>query len=192
MTRSDRHLNEMKGSADIYYIRIASEDEIDRLRDIEDKAGEMFLGLGLIDDSLDDGVPTQKLEWLIETGQVWVACTGADQPVGFVIVSKMDGAVYIEEMDVLPVHGRRGLGTRLLEHACEWAKQHGHFAVTLSTFRDVPWNAPFYRKHGFKNLAQDEWTSGMCAIRKMESEQGLNVEARVFMKRDLSETESRD
>src|SRR5690349_18843714 len=59
-----------------------------------------------------------------------------------------DGTAYVEEMDVLTDHGRRGLGGRLLEAVCTWAREQGHPAVTLSTFRDVPWNGPFYRDTG--------------------------------------------
>jgi predicted N-acetyltransferase YhbS len=85
----------------------------------------------------------------------------------------------------LPAYGRRGLGARLLEGVCDWAEAHGYPAVTLSTFRDVPWNGPFYRKHGFRDLQPAEWTPGMQAIREKEAQHGLRVEARVFMRRDL-------
>jgi catechol 2,3-dioxygenase-like lactoylglutathione lyase family enzyme len=57
--------------------------------------------------------------------------------------------------------------------------------VTLSTFRDVPWNGPFYRKHGFRELQPAEWTPGMRAIREKEAHHGLRVHARAFMRLDL-------
>lgn len=106
---------------------------------------------------------------------------------GVVIALVREGAVYVEEMDVLPAHGRRGLGGRLLACVCAWAKAQGHAAITLSTFRDVPWNGPFYRKHGFRDLLPAEWTPGMRAIREREAQHGLRVEARVFMRRELDE-----
>ncbi len=93
--------------------------------------------------------------------------------------------VYVEEMDVLPAHARCGLGARLLAGVCAWAHAQGHPAVTLSTFRDVPWNGPFYRKHGFRDLQAAEWTPGMRAIRQKEAQHGLRAEARVFMHREL-------
>jgi hypothetical protein len=49
------------------------------------------------------------------------------------------------------------------------------------------WNAPFYRKQGFRSLQPAEWTPGMRAIREREARHGLRVEARVFMRRELSE-----
>jgi GNAT superfamily N-acetyltransferase len=55
---------------------------------------------------------------------------------------------HLEEMDVLPEHAGQGLGAALIEAVCSWAHTRGFDAVTLSTFRDVPWNAPFYPRHG--------------------------------------------
>ena len=85
----------------------------------------------------------------------------------------------------LPAHARRGLGARLLACVCAWAQAQGYASVTLSTFRDVPWNGPFYRKHGFRELQPAEWTAGMRATRDKEAQHGLCVEARVFMRREL-------
>jgi GNAT superfamily N-acetyltransferase/catechol 2,3-dioxygenase-like lactoylglutathione lyase family enzyme len=173
------------GRAAQYRIRLARPDEMPRLREIEDRAGATFSGLGLIEDAIDVSLPVEDLITLIELRQVWVASDTHDVPVGIVIASLRDGAAYIEEMDVLPPHGRRGLGTLLLDHVCAWAQAQGHPAVTLSTFRDVSWNGPFYSKNGFRALQPSEWTSGMRAIREKEDRHGLRVEARVFMRRDL-------
>jgi hypothetical protein len=56
----------------------------------------------------------------------------------------------------------------------------------LSTFRDVAWNGPFYRSQGFRDLDPSEWTPSMHIIRDDEARQGLVIEARVFMRRELS------
>jgi GNAT superfamily N-acetyltransferase len=167
-------------------IRLARPDEVGRLREIEDVAGTLFSGLGLIDEELDRSFPLEDLSRLIGIGQAWVACTMDDVPVGMVLASVRDDAVYIEEMDVLPMQGRRGLGTRLLASVCAWARSQGYAAVTLSTFADLPWNGPFYRKRGFRDLSPSEWTAGMRAIREREARHGLRVAARVFMRRELA------
>lgn len=175
----------MDQALDPYQIRLARPDEIDRVREIEDESGAMFNGTGLIDESLDVSFPLDDLRHLVGAGQVWVACRRDDVPVGMVIASIREGAVYVEEMDVLPAHARQGLGTRLLTTVVEWAQARGHSAVTLSTFRDLPWNGPFYRRNGFRDLEPTEWTPGMRRIRAKEARHGLRVEARVFMRRDL-------
>ena len=166
-------------------IRPARPEELARVRQIEDEAGEMFNGSGLIDEDRDESFPLDELIQLIEVGQVWVARDEDGAAVGMVIASVRESAVYVEELDVLPAYGRRGLGAQLLEHACDWARRQGCASVTLSTFRDVAWNGPFYRKHGFRDLGEDEWTPGMVEIRRKEAEHGLKVDARVFMLRNL-------
>jgi GNAT superfamily N-acetyltransferase len=168
-----------------YSIRVARPEEVPRLTQIEALAGTIFSGLGLIDEALDVSFPLDDLARLVGEGQVWVACTANDVAVGMVIASARDGVAYVEEMDVLPEHGGRGLGARLLARVCAWAQAHGHGAVTLSTFRDVRWNGPFYRKHGFRDLQPAQWTPGMHAIREKEARHGLRVDARVFMRREL-------
>jgi predicted N-acetyltransferase YhbS len=178
----------MRPRIDDYRIRPARASEVARIRDIEDEAGTMFSGLGLVDDARDPSFPLDILGSLIESGQVWVACRGDDVPVGMVIASAREGTAYIEELDVVPAQGRRGLGRRLVACVCDWARAHGYPAVTLSTFRDVPWNGPFYRRLGFRDLSPAEWTPGMLAIRAREARHGLRVEARVFMRRDTTST----
>jgi GNAT superfamily N-acetyltransferase len=167
-----------------YDIRLARLSEVERLRAIEDEAGAMFRGSGLIDEALDESFPAELLASLIEAEQAWVACSADDVAIGVILASPREGAVYVEELAVLPAHGRRGVGGRLLEHVCAWARERGH-SVTLSTFRDVPWNGPFYRKHGFEVIAPSQWSPGMKAIREKEAQHGLTVEARVFMRRVL-------
>ena len=176
----------MDSPIDAYRIRQARPDEIGRVREIEDEAGAIFYGTGLIDESRDVSFPLDDLVHLVDMGQVWVACDEDDVPVGMVIASVREGAAYVEEMDVMPSYGRRGLGTLLLTTACEWAQSNGHAGITLSTFRDVAWNGPFYRKNGFRDLEPAEWTPGMVRIREQEAGHGLRVEARVFMRRDLN------
>ncbi|HET9624165.1 MAG TPA: GNAT family N-acetyltransferase [Kofleriaceae bacterium] len=174
-----------------YHVRLARPDEIPRIRAIEDEAGTVFAGLGIIDEALDASFPLEELVRLVGLGQVWVACGADDVAVGMVIASVREAAVYVEEMDVVPAHARRGLGGRLLETVCAWAAAHGHAAVTLSTFRDVAWNGPFYLKHGFRDLEPAAWTPGMHEIRSREAAHGLRVEARTFMRRETAPRSSR-
>jgi len=174
----------MPTHVDDYRIRLARPSEVARIREIEDEAGVMFSGLELIDEGRDPSFPLDLVRLFIDKRQVWVACLADDVPVGMVIASEREGAAYVEELDVVPAHGRRGLGSRLLDHVCEWGASRGYATVTLSTFRDVPWNAPFYRKRGFRDLSPAEWTPDMLAIREREIQHGLRVDARVFMRRE--------
>jgi len=177
----------MKKLAGKHDIRLARPDELTRIREIEDAAGEMFSGLGLIDEDNDGSFPLDLLADLISLEQVWVACDADDIPVGMMITSIREGNVHVEEMDVIPSHGRHGLGARMLLQASKWAAECGYRAVTLSTFRDVPWNGPFYRKQGFRDLEHSEWAPYMHMLREVETRHGLKVEERVFMIKELGD-----
>jgi GNAT superfamily N-acetyltransferase len=175
----------MNERANRWNIRLASPEDIPHLRALEDEAGMRFSGLELIDEALDPNFPLDEMARLIDLRQVWIGCVNGERA-GFVIASVREMGAYLDELHVLTAYGRRGFGGRLLAHACEWARSYGHASITLSTFRDVPWNAPFYRKHGFRDLQATEWTPGMRAILWREAEHGLRIDARLFMRRDLS------
>jgi GNAT superfamily N-acetyltransferase len=168
-----------------YHLRLARPDEVGRLREIEDEAGERFNGLDIFDPSLSSSFSLDEMYRLAKLDQIWVACDSNDRPVGMIVASIRCGNGYIEELDVLPEHGRKGLGARLIEQVLKWALEQGCEYVDLSTFRDVPWNGAFYRKNRFRDLIPDEWTGDMPRIRGEETRRGLVPEARVFMRRDI-------
>ena len=70
-----------------------------------------------------------------------------DRPVAYVVSRVVDGCAHIEQVSVAPSHARRGLGAALIDHL---AAETGAPALTLTTFRDVPWNAPYYQRLGFR------------------------------------------
>jgi GNAT superfamily N-acetyltransferase len=115
-----------------YQIRKAHQQDVPRLREIEDAAGTLFSGLGLIDETRDPSFPRAEAERLVALGQGWVACADDGTAVGAVLASVREGAAYIEEIDVLPEHGRRGVGARLLSTVADWARSQGYAAVTSS------------------------------------------------------------
>ena len=169
-----------------FSIRIARSDELERLGEIESRACDLFEGTEVFPDLNGEIFDPKELAELIRQGQVWVACFYDDIPVGFVIVLTVDNVLHIDELDVLPEFGRRGIGAALLEHVCDRAAANGFVAATLSTFRDIPWNAPFYSKHGFQILEPAEFTPWMMRLRETESSKGLRNETRVIMRRPLS------
>jgi GNAT superfamily N-acetyltransferase len=118
-------------------------------------------------------------------GVLWVAVDERDYPVGFATCSQLDGIAHLDELDVVPRHGRRGLGSLLLRAACTWARSRAYPAITLSTTRDVPWNEPFYRRRGFQELAESAYTTGLQRLRAAEAAAGLPVGRRLIMKRNL-------
>jgi GNAT superfamily N-acetyltransferase len=107
-----------------------------------------------------------------------------DPPVGFARIDLVDGLAHLEQLSVHPNAGRRGIGTALLTAALEWATQHNHPAMTLSTYRDVPFNGPFYSRHGFTELT--DLTPTLAQLRQHEQQLGLDAGGvRVVLRRDL-------
>jgi predicted N-acetyltransferase YhbS len=84
---------------------------------------------------------------------------------------------------VHPDHGRRGLGTQLVMAVCEWAARQGYESVTLTTFRSVAFNRPFYESLGFAVIPDIMVSPALRAIVSDETRRGLDPSNRVVMRR---------
>ena len=168
-----------------YRIRLARHSELASLPEIERVAAERFAEYGLADVLSRIVTSLDLLHDRVETGQVWVGVDAEDRPVGFAVVSTLDGNAHLDEVDVLPDHGRRGIGMALVETACAWARSGGYRAITLSTLRHIPWNAPFYSRLGFRILVEEELTRPLRQRLEHEARLGLPMKDRVLMRRDL-------
>ncbi|WP_418959867.1 GNAT family N-acetyltransferase [Streptomyces tritici] len=165
-------------------IRPAAPAELPLLQDIERAAGEPFRSLGMIAIAEDEPLPLDVLESYRAGGRAWVA--GPDEgggPVAYVLTDDVDGAVHIEQVSVHPAAARRGIGRALIEHVAAGAAARGVTALTLTTFTDVPWNAPYYARLGFRPLTEAELTDGLREIRRAEAAHGLDTWPRVCMRR---------
>lgn len=94
--------------------------------------------------------------------------------------------MHIEQVSVHPEHQGRGIGRQLIEYVDRWAAGQGISALTLSTFRNVPWNGPYYARLGFSELVGDELTPGLAEIQAAETALGLDPAERVFMRRAVA------
>lgn len=103
--------------------------------------------------------------------------------VGFAHVREERGFAHLQQLAVDPAYGRRGFGTALLDACCEQASQRGYRQLTLTTFRDVPYNAPWYARHGF--VVIDEPIGVVARHVKQERPYG-RLAPRVAMSRPLS------
>ncbi|WP_432548293.1 GNAT family N-acetyltransferase [Kineococcus sp. SYSU DK004] len=92
-------------------------------------------------------------------------------PVGFARLEVLDGTAHLEQLSVHPDHARRGLGTALLRAAVSWARTEGFARLTSTTFQDVPWNGPWYRRHGFTDARPGP---ELLRHRRAEQEAGLD------------------
>jgi GNAT superfamily N-acetyltransferase len=170
-----------------YTIRLARPEEVAGLPALEDAAAELFERIGMTGDFLDTTRTVEELDAAQREARLWVAADREDRPVGFALATVLGDAPHLEELAVHPEHGRRGLGRRLVAAVVEWARARGAPTLTLSTFRDVPWNAPFYARLGFVALDHVALPARLAALVERERAHGLPVEQRVVMQRELEE-----
>lgn len=168
-----------------HVISPALPEDIERLVEIDLAAGQMFAPTGLLtEDALHDHVPETVMLQAIEACDLMKVSTRDGTPIGFVLVSHRGGTLYLDQISVHPQHGRRGIGADLLRQVFLVAKQRRLKLVTLSTFREVPWNAPFYRKMGFREIPRKDMAGWMLDLERIQAE-SLDVSQRCFMVRKI-------
>ena len=117
----------------------------------------------------------------IKRGLEWVAVDAKNTPVAFLNGSLEKSIFHIHEISVTSSHQGRGIGRSLISTAKQWATTSGCSSITLTTFRNVPWNEGFYRSLGFRTLDSSELSPSLEAIMKSEAEAGLKIEDRCAM-----------
>ncbi|MEZ5947587.1 MAG: GNAT family N-acetyltransferase [Hyphomonas sp.] len=168
-----------------YAISPAMLDDITALIEVDLAAGQLFAPTGLIaSEALGDHVPPVVFEQAISVGDVLKAHVADGPAVGFSLVSRRGGTLYLDQISVHPDHGRRGLGAALIHQVFQLARRRKMRRVTLSTFRDVPWNGPFYRRLGFRELQRRELADWMLDLERVQAA-SLDVSQRCFMMRKI-------
>lgn len=166
-------------------VRRARVDDLPALREIERAAGAPFRESGMAAIAEDEPPSLELLAGFQRDGRAWVVVDGAGRPAAYLLLHVVDDGAHIEQVSVHPDHARRGLGRRLLAAAEGWARSRGLLALTLTTFAEVPWNAPYYARLGFRALAESELTDALREIRRQEAARGLDAWPRVAMRRVL-------
>lgn len=165
-----------------YHVCGATEDEIPALIAIDLAAGQMFAGTGLLSqEQLNDHVPEAIFRGAIGAGHLHTVRDQRKQLAGFALTSERGGGLHLDQISVDPAHGRKGLGAALIACVVEEARRRGAKRVVLSTFRDLPWNGPFYRRHGFREVPRKKMETWMMEIEAAQAENGLDIRQRCFM-----------
>jgi GNAT superfamily N-acetyltransferase len=139
-------------AANAVLIRPGRAEDLPALDAIEQSGAETFTAFG---QPLADGsppAPADQRERVLAQGLLWVADDAAEGVIGFLAAEITDDGLYVEEVDVLMQRQKQGHGRRLMQAAIDWARGRRLPAVTLTTFRSIPWNAPFYASMGFVEL----------------------------------------
>ncbi|WP_280437581.1 GNAT family N-acetyltransferase [Nocardia carnea] len=167
-------------------IREAIATDIPRLQEIEVRAGEPFAAVGMDAVAGDEPLSAEVLGAFVLDGRAWVWVHGG-VPVGYLIVSVVDGNAHIDQVSVLPGYRGQRIGRRLIDRAVRWAAERGLPAITLTTFTEVAWNGPYYARLGFRYLDAADETPGLRAVRAAEIAHGLDRWPRACMTASVPE-----
>jgi len=97
----------------------------------------------------------------------------------------LDGDPHVEQVSVHPDHAGHGIGASLLAAAEQLARTRGHCRITLTTFRDVPWNGPYYARLGWSVVREAELPPELAATRRHERDLGFDEWPRQAMAKSL-------
>jgi GNAT superfamily N-acetyltransferase len=168
----------------VVVVRDARHEDLPGLPAIEAAAALRFVGMGV--DAVIDAGPNDVATfagWLDGVGLLVAEVDGT--VVGFAGLGVVDGHCHLAEVDVHPAHHGRGIGRALLAAVVARARERGHDALVLTTFRAVPWNGPWYARHGFVVVPPAEQGPELAAIRAAEAGRGFDALPRVAMRRLL-------
>ncbi len=162
-------------------LRLARPADAAAMPEIERAAGRLFAEVeGLAGFAGQHTVPIGRLERYIRKGHCLVAHVG-EAMAGFIVTEPFSRELHVWEFDVHPAFQRRGIGAGLLRAAQIDARNSGFKALTLTTFRDVPWNAPFYERLGFEEVTALDAHPRLAGELALEADHGLPIERRCAM-----------
>ena len=163
-------------------VRVAVPEDAQFLPAIEISAAQAFRmidGLSWLAES--SPMPTERHHQLIALSTCWVAIDGENRPQGFLSAERQGQDLHIHELSVMQSMQGQGLGRQLIEVAKDYARSSNLRFVTLTTFKNVPWNAPFYSRLGFQAKVTSDLDERLAAKFNEESKQGFAPESRCAM-----------
>lgn len=164
-------------------IRLARSADLALLPDIERSAAARFLGTPMAWAAAGAPLPPAELAQAAAARLLWVAPGDDDRPAGFALARPMDNDLYLAEMSVALGLQGRGLGRELLRAVVAHARGAGIFhGVVLTTDRELPWNAPFYRRQGFAEVPVAQQTPALRARLQAEAAAGFDPARRCAMR----------
>jgi GNAT superfamily N-acetyltransferase len=165
-----------------YSLNRALPDDIPSIIRAHLASNELFRTTGLLPEAeLATHVPEDIIAEAIRAGFAFVVREVPGEAVGFALSRPVEDTLYLDQVSVDPQHGQRGIGRALVERTLDEARTLGFRSVALSTFRELPWNGPFYRSMGFREIPRRRMTDWM---KELEAAQAMtmDVSKRCFMR----------
>lgn len=156
--------------------------DIANLPDIERSAGQRFRQIPSLAWIADDRVISlAQHRQYADSGMSWLALAD-NHPVGFLLAEELGSSLFIAEVSLHQQWQGKGIGRRLIDYVAKQAREKGYTSLTLTTFRDVPWNAPLYARIGFEMLADETLPATLRQKREEEAAHGLAFASRCAMR----------
>ncbi|HWA64032.1 MAG TPA: GNAT family N-acetyltransferase [Caulobacteraceae bacterium] len=133
--------------------------------------------------------PPGRYQAVADAGTVWVTTDDAGAIVGFVACGGHEDGAVVYQLSVAQAAQKQGRGSALVVAAIDWARSAGYSRLMLTTFRDVPFNAPFYRRFGFRETAYADAPPSLRHMLDHEAAMGHDPQKRVGMVLPLTETD---
>lgn len=171
-------------SAD-WHIRLARPGDAESFHRVEEDAATL-----LKEEPSLEGIPVppsgsaDHYRKVIARGHSLSATLG-DEVIGFAAAGRVGRDLHLHELSVMRAHQGRRIGSTLLEALAIDARNSGISAITLSTYRDIAWNAPFYARHGFVEVENLEGRPHLTESLEGAVAAGLPAERRCAMIRFL-------
>lgn len=168
-------------------IRLAQPQDIAQLMAVEHSAAQLFRQQPAWRFIAEGPVMSaDRHADFIQRQHEWLAESTAGEVAGFIAVVPQSQDWHIAELSVGANWQRQGIGRRLLIEVAAQAALLGAQRLTLTTFIDVPWNAPYYRRLGFMPIAAERLSPSLRAGLAEEVAQGFAAGSRCAMEFTLS------
>ncbi len=179
-----RESESLKQTAE-YSIRRAHSWDIPLLEYVERSAAEIFrtVDLGFLADG--DTLDPAALQAMAHANHLWVATNRFDQPIGFAGGEYLSGNFHIVEISVAKEFQGKGVGKALMTTMVEHITREGYKSVTLTTYRTLPWNGPWYSRLGFYEVNPHDMGRDYLDLLASEAQHGLDVRSRCVMRKIL-------
>jgi GNAT superfamily N-acetyltransferase len=166
-------------------IRAPRPDDLHLLPQIENAADQRYARVGLrrVIDMPPASLPA--LEHGRRHAMLWVAASPVNRVIGFALMKVRGGTAWLDQLSVLDDCQRQGHGAALIARTVAAAQALGFDALYRSTYRDVPWNGPYYTRHGFEEVPRAEWPRVLRRQFTIENSHGHPPWRRAIMRRKV-------
>lgn len=171
-----------------YSIRSRLPEDDEALLAVENRATELFRdhGYPMVADTPLASIADFRT--MMVGHETWIAVSEGGEAVGYAVAGSRGHYFHLRELAVDPDHQRRGIGTALVQTVAAAAAKAGCPGITLTTFRDVPFNAPFYARLGFKEMQIDDAPEALRTTFLREVPHGVDAGRRVLMLKELPDS----